>query len=149
MGLRNFMKKYLILFLFLIASIALYWIMKWAYSLWILAAFTGSVWFTVQAALNIISDSIEHGGVRAWVKRLTAIITGFIGFLALVFAVIYFLQDIMLFHPNNSPFCNAYITSHPEFARITVNGDGNKSYKGVIRIINDEKPFAADHFFYW
>jgi len=114
--------------------------------LWILAAFLGSICITAETVLRLIYGCIEQNANNAWIARYAKIITDIMGFTIFLFAILFFIQDVMLFHPNNSPFCHSYTLSHPGFTQITVD-DGNKSYKGIMRKNDGEEPTPLIIFF--
>jgi len=60
-------------------------------------------------------------------------------FFALSLALLFFLQDMALFHPNSSPASVNYILSRNEFSQITIDNEG-RSYTGFIRRNEDDEP---------
>ncbi|MCL2461398.1 MAG: esterase FrsA, partial [Defluviitaleaceae bacterium] len=131
-------KKYIILFVLLIADIALYFY-RYAYGFWLEVVFAGLVWLSAVAAIRRIAEYINRRKFKAWIKRLIITALDIVEIFALLAAFIYCYQDAALFHPNDDPASREYILSQADFTEITVN-DGKTAYTGYMKRTGGDVP---------
>jgi hypothetical protein len=65
----------------------------------------------------------------------------------LVFALIFFGQSLMMFHPNHDPQSLAYLQERPAFEVVEIKSNG-KSYHGILRRNTSQEPSPLIIFFY-
>jgi len=133
------MKKYLVLLLSIIACVSLFLLRQRHDTFWIKAAYAVSLWFIFSQLLSLVNGFFEKRAFKAWINWLISNTISIIQVLALFIAVLYSVQDIMLFHTNSDTASINYIEQRPEFSSITIN-DGNKSYVGYIRRVRGDEP---------
>jgi pimeloyl-ACP methyl ester carboxylesterase len=108
-------------------------------NLWIFAAFLGLLWVTLTMIFSCVCDYMEHRKTKKWILRFTVITTNIIEILVLLCFILYFIQDIALFQPNNDSSSYEYIFSRPEFIEIKID-DGSKIYNGILRKNTKDEP---------
>ena len=133
------MKKHLVLLLSIISCVALFLLQQHQDAFWVRVAYAVSLWFIFSQLISLVNDFFEKRALRKWLAWLITNTLSIIQLLALIFAVLYSIQDIMLFHANSDTASINYIEQRPEFSLITIN-DGDKSYVGYIRRVGGDEP---------
>jgi len=133
------MKKYIFLFLLIIADILIFFLMRNIEIIWLLVVFLGFLWFTLVIIFKYTCDYLNSRKIKTWIIRFITITTAFIEIVVLFCFSIYFIQDITLFRPNSSPDSYEYILSRSEFIEVTVE-NGGKNYYGIMKKNNEDEP---------
>ena len=133
------MKKHLVLLLSIIACITLFFLRQHNEAFWVLAAYAVSLWFIFSQLLSLLNEYFQKHAFKTWITWLITNIISIIQVAALFFAVLFSVQDIMLFHPNSDTASINFIEQRPEFSLVTII-DGDRSYLGYIRRVGDDEP---------
>ena len=65
----------------------------------------------------------------------------------LVFTLLFFGQNLMMFHPNHDPHSLAYLNARPSFEVVEIKSNG-KTYHGILRRSTSQQPSPLIIFFY-